>query len=436
MKIRKGASKQEVELPIQFSVSFGKVFSMIESYANDDSKDHPFHVSAKKMVAEIEKTPELITGITDLTLLDNYKDQIELILTPLFPDALMNNEIKSASVPFSFTSFMFTSRFEQILQDAGEDFDAMPRNLEPDMFYIHACTMILAMCHGYFLDLKRPFFFDIPDKNGDIKNYRVAFNADMAEIIPHENAPEITEEDYKLLLDNFENIDLWREKFPPNSYTFKGFGIMNLFDVTVDETISDISTNLLRSDDDLLPDLQKNLSRFFNIKDLMLGYSGFEMIDSKNSLVKVKKSESLVLTSEQEIKCSDFFCEGLIDQIFNTYESVAISNVEKYVKVEFSSTVSESKKERVVIKAILPNSRKKLQSTIVPKGSILSNNLMMINVDDLSEDERLILVSLLNSSVIEYRFRYFLSNFRMTQVCLGQLPIDFKVISKLNTNSD
>jgi hypothetical protein len=330
MKIRKNKNTQQVELPLQFSVSFEKPFTIIEGYASEDSKDHPFHNSAKILVNEIKKTPELLTGINEISLLENYKDQIEMILHPLFPDSLMNNEIKAASIPFSFTSFMFTTRFEEILKDAGDDFDMMPRNLENDLFYIHACAMIMGMCHGYVIGLRRPFFFDIPDKNGDIKNYRVAFNADMAEIIPTENAPEITEEDYHLLLDNFENVELWREKFPPNSYIFKGFGIMNLFDVTTDEIISDIRTTLLRSDDGLLLDLQKNLSRFFNIKDLMLGFSLFELTDNHKNIAKIKKSDSLALDIGLENDFGDFFCSGIVEKIFNKRESLTISNVEKY----------------------------------------------------------------------------------------------------------
>ncbi len=127
------------------------------------------------------------------------------------------------------------------------------RNFEDDLLYIYGCTMILATVYDYNIDLKRPFFFDIPDINtGITRHYRAAFNGDFGEIHPTENAPKITEEDIKILLDNFDNIDIWKEKFPPNSYVYKGFGIMNLFDVTTDETISNIRTNLLRSDDNLL----------------------------------------------------------------------------------------------------------------------------------------------------------------------------------------
>ena len=39
------------------------------------------------------------------------------------------------------------------------------------------------------------------------------------------------------LIDNYDNIDMWREKFPPNSYLFKGFVISNIFDVSDDPRI-------------------------------------------------------------------------------------------------------------------------------------------------------------------------------------------------------
>jgi hypothetical protein len=64
-------------------------------------------------------------------------------------------------------------------------------------------------------------------RTGILKNYKTLFNGDFFKVKPLENAPKISSEDVQLLLDNFNNIDLWREKFPPNSYEFKGadFGI-------------------------------------------------------------------------------------------------------------------------------------------------------------------------------------------------------------------
>ena len=331
MEIRRIIRSEELELPLNIHVSFEKVFSFYKKYAED--KNHPYYKSAKEITDHLSNFPELLDGINDFSLLENYKDQIDILLEGVFPELLTNNEIKAAGVPFIFTSFKFSKRFQNILNNAGEDYELKVRNFDENELYIHACVMILGYCYGYKLDLKRPFFYDIPDtKLGMINHYRVAFNADMAEVIPTKNAPKITEDDYKLLLDNFDNIEVWKDKFPPNSYIFKGFGIMNLFDVTADETISDLTKNLLKQDDDLIADMQQNLRDFYNIKDLTIGFSIFDISSSKLDCFKVKKSESLILGSKSEISCDNFFCSGIMHKVFEKKEVVAISDVEKYGK--------------------------------------------------------------------------------------------------------
>lgn len=131
---------------------------------------------------------------------------------------------------------MCTKRFENILKNACEDYDLNVRNFEDDDMCIMVCTFILGFVHGYSVDLKRPFYFDIPDKiTGTMKYYRTTFNAAFSEIPTIKNTPKITEKDFKELLNDFDNIDLWKEKFSPNSFIFKGFGLINLFEVTIGE---------------------------------------------------------------------------------------------------------------------------------------------------------------------------------------------------------
>ncbi|CAL2095062.1 conserved protein of unknown function [Tenacibaculum sp. 190524A02b] len=332
MKIRNINDIQDFELPLQLNISFRKVFEVFQKYASNDLKEHPFHESAKRMIQEIEKYPELIEGFSDFTLLEKYEEIIDILLEPLFPEMLSGNEIKAASIPFSFTAFKFTERFASIIQNAGEGYDLQARNFEDDLMYIYSCTLILAIVYNYPIDLKRPFFFDIPDTQlGIMKHYRVAFNGDFMEVYPTENAPKITQEDIKVLLDNFDNIEIWREKFPPNSYIFKGFGIMNLFDVTADETLSAIRTNLLEKDDgSIVEKLQTSLQEFYTIKDLKVGFSVFDISNIQSESLRVKKSESLVIEEGAAIACNDFFCHYILNKIFSDTETVVLSDVEAY----------------------------------------------------------------------------------------------------------
>lgn len=332
MKIIKAKSISKQELPLQLTISFHKIFELFQKYASIDFRRHPFHDSANKIVQNFENYPELISGFSNISLLDTYKEQIDLLLNPLFPEPLLLNEIKAASVPFSFTSFKFTNRFENILKNAGEDYVLNVRNFEDGAMYIMACTFILSDVYGYNVDLKRPFYFDIPDKTtGTMKYYRATFNADFSEITATKNAPIITENDFKELLNNFDNFDLWKEKFPPNSYVFKGFGLINLFDVTAEEMLSSIKANLLASGTHLISNLQNNLRDFYGIKDLKLGYSIFDNINTKICETVVKKSNSIILNNQTEIKCdSNYFCKEILQKVFKNHETFIISDLEAY----------------------------------------------------------------------------------------------------------
>ena len=154
MKVITSKNLDSIDLPLQLNISFEKVHRIYEKYSQKESESHPFHKSAIKMVAEIEKHPELIDGFSDFTLFDTLQDKISLLLEPLFPEPLLLNEIKAATIPFTFTSFKFTTRFENILKNAGEDFEIKVRNFEDDLLYIYGCTMILADVYEYYIDLK------------------------------------------------------------------------------------------------------------------------------------------------------------------------------------------------------------------------------------------------------------------------------------------
>lgn len=330
IKIQNGVKQ---ELPVQLQVSFRKIYEVFVQYSSDKYKKHPFHSGAIEMKNEIEKHPFLIEGLSDFSLLEKHSTIVSTLLEPLFPEILQNNEIKAAMLPFSFESFKLSTRFQNIVKNAGDDFELKIRNFEPDLMYRQACVFLLQAYYGYPMDLSRPFYFDIPNKATSITHhYRVAFNADFSEFIATKNAPKITDEDYKELLDNFDDIALWKEKFPPNSYIFKGFGLMNLFDVTTDQTIAGIQSELLIQSDDLNDRIEEKMRDFFRIKDLRVGFLVYDMSMDHLESRRLKKHQSIILNNEDDITCNVFFCDYINERIFQRNESIAISDVEAYGK--------------------------------------------------------------------------------------------------------
>lgn len=323
------------ESPMQLFISFHK---LIEQYESMVMSDDPFIAAkAQRVLDVVKKAPDLKDGFLDISLLGAYKKEIEIILEDSFSSVLTKNEIKTASVPFENIIFNSSERFKNIVKNAGEGFELQIKNMPDEHKYIIACTIILSFYYGYKLDFKRPFHYEIPDANGIMRYYKIMYNADFTEIIATDKAKKITPEDYEELIDNFDNLELWKEKFPPNSYIFKGFVISNMFDVTDDQSISNIKSGLIKDKEgksqNFIDEFHETFRSLLNIKDLKVGFSAFNSEDNTFGRVHEGGIESYLLNENLELSCSDTLCSWSYDSLVNDYKFYSISDVDKYYEI-------------------------------------------------------------------------------------------------------
>jgi len=316
------------DLPLKLKISFEAIFEYLETIIED--KNHLLYEFAIKILEEYKAYPELRTGFEDPKKLEQYNYQIDKLLDILFPELLQSNEIKAASIPFEFTTFKLSKRFENILNDAGNDYELKLRNFDEDNIYILSCIFILGYYYNVNLDFRRPFFYDIPTASGLIKNYKILYNGDFFQVKPLENAPKLLEEDIHLLLDNFNNIDIWKEKFPPNSYEFSGFGIVKLVDATAAQSLTNLKENLLKNDQDAFNRISESIAKLYNSSTIEFGVSSYHLIDNNFEFKETLEKKSFINNGENKYKFNGFFCKGITSKVFENKELLAISDVEKY----------------------------------------------------------------------------------------------------------
>ncbi|WP_191858754.1 GAF domain-containing protein [Hanstruepera ponticola] len=324
----------QIEAPFKLLISFN---SVIEQYENLlDSQDESLAIRAKQVMTIAEENPILREGFSDPELINTYDNEISLLLKDAFSPILTKNEIKTASIPFQDFIFNSSERFKSIIETAGENFELKMQNIPEHDFYITACTAILNFRYGYNLNFKRPLYYKIPDGKGVLRTYKILYNADFTEIIKSENAPEITEADYYELLDNFENIELWKQKFPPESYVFKGFVISNIFDVTDDQSISNIKATLIRQDkrkdESFMNDFHEIFRSLLNVKDLEVGFSIYNKEEDTFERVYGAGMSSYLLDDLDVKECADALCEWSYDKLLKQNQYISISDVEASTK--------------------------------------------------------------------------------------------------------
>lgn len=316
--------------PFQAKISFHKVIEILEEIAQSDVDYRAAY--AKGLLKAIAPFPELRDGIESYQQIEKHYLLIKHLLSDLFPTALTNNEIKAVTIPFQNYIFNTTERLEKILTDAGDDFEIIIRDFDEHQFYVMSCSLILSYYYGRAVDVKMPIFYDIPDANGVKIHYRIIYNAEFLEIIPTEKSVPLTEEDINLLIDSYDNLELWKEKFPPGSWIMKGFGIMTLYDNTVESAISNLKSNLLSNKDrnelgkEELEDIFRSIYR---VPDLRTGFTAFNY----DRLMKPDFGEiqSFLLLKDYDDECHNAADGCMLDTLVGQKKYFIISDVKEYL---------------------------------------------------------------------------------------------------------
>ena len=221
--------------PFRVQLCFDQVIDALELVAAGPASERSAH--ARSLLEEIRPYPELREGITHISQVEQNQELIRRLLADYFPEVLTRNEIKAISLPYRNIIFNHTDRFRNILKGAGADFNINIRNIDPHQVYVLSCCLILREYYNTHLDVSKPFFYDIPTAAGITKHYRILYNADFLRILPTDKSIRLSEEDINLLMDNYDNLALWQEKFPRESWLLKGCAIMTLFDATVENAV-------------------------------------------------------------------------------------------------------------------------------------------------------------------------------------------------------
>lgn len=320
--------------PFKTLISFHKLIEALEEIAvsNVDYRSN----YANALLKEIEPFPEFRTGIEDLNLILENETLVKHLLADLFPTALTKNEIKAVTIPFQNFTFNYTDRFKKIVNEAGVLFDMAIRDFDYHQFYIMNCTLILNEFYGQKIDFNKPLFYDIPNAQGIMHQYRILYNADFVEIIPTDKAPELTPDDIDLLMDNYDNIDLWKEKFPVESWILKGFGIAILFDATTESSISKLKSNLLKSEKEEITineNFESIFRSIFKIADLRIGFIIYNAEEAKFTKPTFNDHSlgNFILSIEEEVDCNNALLGCSFEDLLQNKKTITISNVKKFV---------------------------------------------------------------------------------------------------------
>ncbi|WP_250255277.1 GAF domain-containing protein [Chryseobacterium sp. Marseille-Q3244] len=325
------ANLYKKDSPFQVYISFKKYLDVLEHIRYNDRLEYRANY-AESLIEQTRNFQELKEGFQDISILEKNEDLIRSLLTDLFPTGLTRNEIKAASIPLSNITFNYTERFKDILKDAGKDFEIELRNISDNEFYVFCCCLILQSYFKKDIRSTIPFYYDIPNKLGIMKHYKITVNSDFTEIYPTEDAKIPSDEIMDMLLENLDDFKLWKKYFPSQSWILKGFTIISLVDCTSEVALSDLKSSMIEIDPENLnpnENLTEIFKSYFDVPELSFGLMTFNKKEQK--LDKLPIYESLLTNHILDFWINTFDEETrktTFSNLSHNSKSIVVSNVD------------------------------------------------------------------------------------------------------------
>lgn len=259
------------ESPFEVLLSFEPYIELLELYAAQEGGER-----YQALLEEVRAFPELREGLRNPARIAELEPLIGRLLSDLFPVALTQNEIKAVSIPYQALLINPTKRFQSIIADAG-NFSFDVKKIESGLFYILSCCLILTEYYNVQVDFKSPLVLSVPSANGVMRHFKVLYNADYLNIYRGEGSRVLTEKDISNLLDKGQDLDLWKEMFPPGSWVLKGFGLISLVDMTQEYAVSTLKEHLLSFDiNEISAAVEPIFQSIFQSADIRIGFRRYE----------------------------------------------------------------------------------------------------------------------------------------------------------------
>ncbi|MEO9965700.1 MAG: GAF domain-containing protein [Reichenbachiella sp.] len=295
--------------PFESKLSLTNLIGYWQVRTND--KNFFLASTAKEIMKRLEKAPELLEPIDDMTVLDRHKEVVNLLMTAIFSPFTEEEEMVSAMAPFKKEDVHSTKAYRDLMAEAGS-YEALLDPEEMAQIMLHktmaAYFAIMQMYYGLTIELDKDIIYTLTNNRTGLRRYfKITINPKFCEIKLKGDLPDLSEEGIKHLTDNVDNVDVWMEMLPTEIFEFQGLIVFKLNEVTKEQVLSRMKENLLEkdsiTDEASFLDLEQKFRSLLQLSDVRLGISGYQK--SKNRFINFggQSGRSILIGQGDKIDC-------------------------------------------------------------------------------------------------------------------------------------
>jgi hypothetical protein len=286
---------------------------------------------AGHLLERVEATPELRGEITDKAVLRQHEDLVESLLSAIFPAAVADEMLGAAMPPFGFTPFYTTPAFRkaELLGPLAEQVLQPHLMRERAVVAYHYLLSRLYRRGALDFHLSLPFRAPDPDTRLD-RHYSLTIEPHFCDIVVLGEKPVLSDRQIDRLLADRMNLEMWQELLPPSQFEFQGLVTFHVHDVTDQQILASLTSDLLRTDAMASPDrismLEGRLRALLRLPDLQLGVLSLERDDGDAITGARPVGRSLLLSANGAPECPHR-AESYYTKVIESHEPVFVRDL-------------------------------------------------------------------------------------------------------------
>ncbi len=317
------------EKPFNTKMSFVPLIKHMESYDKNNEGNNYY----SDLLQRIKKNPEFQESFDDVKILDKHRELVKDLFSVVYPPVNNDHTVGSIYIPFSEENFFSTNAYDSLLERT-EGLENFFNFNEEKSFLIGSILQIYTIIFFKYYKSKyfvsKPIIFKLNDKKKGLdKYYKMLVNPKFCDIVNKGELKKLSQKEILHLINNSHDLNLWLKTLPLDNFEFQGFICLDFVNVTDEQIISSLKSELLKKESLILPDkfakLEKDLRTLLRLPDIKVGIAGIST-DHK-SLKKHNRIWNSIIPME-ECDCSaEDFCSSI-------YHKVISSKNEEIFKLE------------------------------------------------------------------------------------------------------
>ncbi len=319
---------------LKFDASFAPYLRFLR-----DKMERSHDIRAKfyrYILGKFERYPALTENISDLSILEDHQDLVQLVRMSLMPLAANSDDFLMALTFIdSHTIFYSTDRFKKLLIDVEGDFDANEERLSNLRFFI---KLILERCYGIKdLTCSKMIRKVYNNEHHSIRHHSINIDSRFVDVHKPVELPQMKQEWIDMIKMDDENFLQHLKDFPADKFRLEGFCVLHVEDVSEEAALKQLQHAVLniysKPIEETLANMQVSVGELLGDSRIQIGVTPFFKVNGEviHDYSFVKKSLSISATknaSETAINVRDIyrkFSENPHPYVFSKVDAELIS---------------------------------------------------------------------------------------------------------------